>query len=261
MGLTYNYGVSRMDKHIEFPDDATPLSDYSGLIPGWVYNLADLNRVEAENIMIAQRKYLKNLKKAPETWHGPEQLKTIFFLMTLLCPFSLAGDLSRNSEIHQFMNSVQSGSHEEVYFSESIRTTFASKGIFSFFRERRQYRGGLHPSVSYESVNYRRTKNGFEKISLETLFPKKSAQISLKDYCQKSLIKNPLSYFSGPEPIKTQLELSELQNFYLEPGAVVIFFEPYMVGGPMDEPFTVRFPYVVEARHDSPEDEGTEING
>lgn len=77
MDLICNYGVSRMNKHIEFPDNATPLSDYSGLILSWVYNLADLNRVEAENIMIAQRKYLKNLKKASETWHGPEQLKII----------------------------------------------------------------------------------------------------------------------------------------------------------------------------------------
>ena len=42
-----------------FPEGATPLSDGSGLIPKWVYTLVDLNRVEAENILGAQKKYLQ----------------------------------------------------------------------------------------------------------------------------------------------------------------------------------------------------------
>jgi len=43
-----------MVENFEFPQGATPLSDCSGLIPGWVNDISDLNRVEAENIMKAQ---------------------------------------------------------------------------------------------------------------------------------------------------------------------------------------------------------------
>lgn len=42
-----------------FPADATPVTDCSGLIPTWVHNLRDLNRVEGENILKAQRKYFR----------------------------------------------------------------------------------------------------------------------------------------------------------------------------------------------------------
>lgn len=45
-----------MDKLFEFPEGATPISDCSGLIPIWVHHLNDLNRVEAENILNAQKK-------------------------------------------------------------------------------------------------------------------------------------------------------------------------------------------------------------
>jgi hypothetical protein len=48
-----------MKRHFDVPQDATLLADCSGLIPVWVRTSHDLNRVEAENILKAQRKYLK----------------------------------------------------------------------------------------------------------------------------------------------------------------------------------------------------------
>ncbi|HSX13710.1 MAG TPA: hypothetical protein VLE96_04730 [Chlamydiales bacterium] len=39
-----------MPERFEFPEGAIPIGDCSGLIPVWVHNLNDLNRVEAENI-------------------------------------------------------------------------------------------------------------------------------------------------------------------------------------------------------------------
>lgn len=48
-----------MPEQFEFPEGATPISDCSSLIPPWFHHLNDLNRVEAENIMNAQRKYLQ----------------------------------------------------------------------------------------------------------------------------------------------------------------------------------------------------------
>lgn len=43
----------------EFPEGATPISDSSDLLIPWVQNMHDLNRVEAENISHAQKKYLR----------------------------------------------------------------------------------------------------------------------------------------------------------------------------------------------------------
>lgn len=66
-----------MAKWLEFPDGATPLGDCSGLIPAWVHHLEDLNRVEAENIAQAQKKYLKKSVPDPKSWFHVEKLKTI----------------------------------------------------------------------------------------------------------------------------------------------------------------------------------------
>ncbi|NNM43541.1 MAG: hypothetical protein HKM07_04295 [Chlamydiae bacterium] len=66
-----------MIERFEFPEDATPISDCSGLIPGWVHDLGDLNRVEAENIMNAQRKYLRGRIDEPKKWFQVPELKAI----------------------------------------------------------------------------------------------------------------------------------------------------------------------------------------
>lgn len=66
-----------MKEHFTFPEGATPLSDCSGLITTWVHNLQDLNRVEAENILNAQRKYLRNPVDDPQNWFHIAGLKTI----------------------------------------------------------------------------------------------------------------------------------------------------------------------------------------
>jgi Fic-DOC domain mobile mystery protein B len=61
----------------EYPEGATPISDYSDLIPTWVQTIGDLNRVEAENIMIAQRKYLHGPIVDPKIWFTVTDLKTV----------------------------------------------------------------------------------------------------------------------------------------------------------------------------------------
>lgn len=67
----------KMPENFEFPEGATPLSDCSGLIPLWVHHLYDLNRVEAENILVAQVKYLKGRIKNPQIWFQVKELKAI----------------------------------------------------------------------------------------------------------------------------------------------------------------------------------------
>lgn len=67
----------KMPERFEFPEGTTPIGDCSGLIPLWVHHLQDLNRVEAENIMNAQRKYLRGVATDPKNWFQVKELKAI----------------------------------------------------------------------------------------------------------------------------------------------------------------------------------------
>lgn len=66
-----------MSERFEFPEGATPIADCSDLIPVWVHNLNDLNRVEAENIMQAQQKYLRRPSNDLKDWFQAGELKAI----------------------------------------------------------------------------------------------------------------------------------------------------------------------------------------
>src|SRR5882757_7560109 len=66
-----------MIRQFDFPEGSTPITDCSGLIPLWVHHLNDLNRVEAENIMNAQRKYLQGRIGDPQNWFQVKELKAI----------------------------------------------------------------------------------------------------------------------------------------------------------------------------------------
>jgi len=61
----------------ESPEGATPITDYSGLKPKWVHTKQDLNRVEAENILEAQRKLLRHTDNNPTNWFGIKELRKI----------------------------------------------------------------------------------------------------------------------------------------------------------------------------------------
>jgi Fic-DOC domain mobile mystery protein B len=68
-------------RNFDFPQGATPLNDYSGLKLSWVQFLSDLNRAEAENIFLAQKRYLHCAVNSPETWFNPGVLKKIHWAM------------------------------------------------------------------------------------------------------------------------------------------------------------------------------------
>lgn len=60
----------------DFPSGATPISDASDLIPTWVHQKQDLNRIESENIFKAQKKYFRTKVQDPKIWfHIPELRK------------------------------------------------------------------------------------------------------------------------------------------------------------------------------------------
>jgi Fic-DOC domain mobile mystery protein B len=66
-----------MIKNFQFPEGATPIPECSGLIPTWVHNLSDLNRIEGTNIHYAHRKYLRPPISHPKYWFNVKQLRTI----------------------------------------------------------------------------------------------------------------------------------------------------------------------------------------
>ena len=53
---------------LEFPEGATPLHDESDLLIPWVRTMSDLNRVEAENILQAQERYLRVTSRTGWQW-------------------------------------------------------------------------------------------------------------------------------------------------------------------------------------------------
>lgn len=59
------------------PIGATPINDCSGLIPKWVHTMQDLNRVEAESILSAQVRYLREQPARPSVWFKVEFLKGV----------------------------------------------------------------------------------------------------------------------------------------------------------------------------------------
>ncbi|HSW73443.1 MAG TPA: mobile mystery protein B [Chlamydiales bacterium] len=65
----------------DFPEGATPIHDASGLKISWVKNLEDLNGIEAENISLAQRKYLRGPIKDPVFWFDVKTLSQIHYDM------------------------------------------------------------------------------------------------------------------------------------------------------------------------------------
>lgn len=66
-----------MIRYFECPEGATPIDDCSGLIPAWVHHLTDLNRIEAENILKAQQKYLRGTIRDPKQWFQVKKLMAI----------------------------------------------------------------------------------------------------------------------------------------------------------------------------------------
>lgn len=70
-----------MKVSFEFPEGATPLNDCSGLKPFWVTSISDLNRVEAENILKAQTRFLSGNIDHPKNWYNVPFLKKVHTFM------------------------------------------------------------------------------------------------------------------------------------------------------------------------------------
>jgi Fic-DOC domain mobile mystery protein B len=62
---------------LEFPEGSTPIPDISDLRIPWVQTMKDLNRVEAENIFEAQRRYLRVSSSGVLQWFNYKEFQVI----------------------------------------------------------------------------------------------------------------------------------------------------------------------------------------
>lgn len=62
---------------LEFPEASTPIPDISDLLIPWVRTMGDLNRVEAENIFEAQRRYLRASSSNSFQWFNYKEFQAI----------------------------------------------------------------------------------------------------------------------------------------------------------------------------------------
>jgi len=86
--------------------------------------------------------------------------------------------------------------------------------------------------------------NRYEVVTLDDLFKTDEQKEFLRAACEKSLKKDPLTYFKGQDPLRTTLTQEDIHTFVMDDQNLIIIFQPYSVGGGADGPFLVKIPFV-----------------
>ena len=109
----------------DYPEGATPLADYSGLLRTEVHNQGDLNRFETENIADAKKRFLEKNVGDPALWFNIGTLKLIHKAMVGRV-WAWAGDFRRSVtsigiepnrislQLSEFCREVSAWSYEAV---------------------------------------------------------------------------------------------------------------------------------------------------
>ncbi len=131
------------------------------------------------------------------------------------------------------------------HFIYSFRTVFFSKDIVSFFGILSVYDQLPHPRWRYEGKNFCRINDKLQEIRLNDLFPTESQREFLRNYCENQIKENDCSYFLGEGAFRDKLEKDEIRTFVIDDRFFIIFFQPYTVGGLIDDqiPWHVKIPY------------------
>lgn len=141
-----------------------------------------------------------------------------------------------------FMAEVLQGSVDECPFNLSydLRTIFYSKELISLFGEFHQYTHLPHGWAKYEGRTFYKKNGKFIPLFLNDLISDKKGWEFIRNYCENVLKNDPCSYFSGEEPLRTVLELKDLNTFILDDQALIFVFQPYTVAGGTDGPPVVK---------------------
>jgi hypothetical protein len=150
-----------------------------------------------------------------------------------------------NSVKADFLQTILNGELGESPFQMhyELKTVFFSQDIVSLFGEMHVDDHLPHGSSRYEGKTFCRIRGKLEEIALNDIFVTKEQREFLRKYCEENLRRNPISYFSGEKPLRARLEYEDLHAFVVDDRSLIIFFQPYAVGGLSDGPLHVRIPY------------------
>jgi hypothetical protein len=142
----------------------------------------------------------------------------------------------------RFIAEVLEGAVDECPFdmSYNLRTVFYSKELISLFGGFHKYTHLPHGSAKYEGRTFYKKNGKFIQLVLNDLITNRQGWEFIRKYCENVFKNDPCTYFSGDEPLRTKLELQELNTFTLDEQAIILVFQPYTVAGGMDGPPIVR---------------------
>lgn len=159
-----------------------------------------------------------------------------------------------NSIKKNFLLSIVQEDVEESPFhvKYSLRTVFFSEELVSLFGEIQVYESLPHAWARYEGRTLFKIHGKFQEIKLGDLFPTPRQKEFLRKYCEDDLKTQSVSYFSGDNLLHTTLKQEDIRLFVLDDKFLIIFFQPYTVGGLGDGPFHVKIPYeTLKKEHES----------
>jgi len=150
-----------------------------------------------------------------------------------------------NSIKKYFLLSILQEEPEESPFhiNYSLRTVFFSKDVVSLFGEIHVYEHLPHAWTRYEGKTFFKIHGKFQEVKLGDLFPTSRQKEFLRKYCEDDLKTQPVSYFFGDNPLHKALKQEDIRLFVLDGKFLIIFFQPYKVGGFGDGPSHVKIPY------------------
>lgn len=162
----------------------------------------------------------------------------------------LSGCLDRNAVLlddlsglkRQFITEVLESAVDECPFnlSYNLRTVFYSKELVSLFGEFHQYTHLPHGWTKYEGRTFYKKNGKFISLVLNDIISDKKGWEFIRGYCENVLRADPCTYFSGEQPLRTFLELEDLNTFTLDDQSLILIFQPYTVAGEIDGPPVVR---------------------
>ena len=146
---------------------------------------------------------------------------------------------------NEFIQQIHSedGDGGPYSFNYKFRTIFSSQEVNSLFGELTVHDRLPHGWKYYEGKTFCNINNRRAEISLRDLFPTDKQREFLRLICENSLKKEPVSYFSGNEPLHTSLTQDDINTFVVDDQHLIIIFQPYIVGGGADGPFFVKIPF------------------
>ncbi len=175
------------------------------------------------------------------------------YLFLILCVLLLSGCRDQeknhaddlNSVKKNFLVSILENEVEEGPFQMNyiLRTVFFSKDIISLFGEVYVYEHLPHGWWRYEGKTLCRVQGKLKEVELWDLFTTAAQREFLRKYCEKSLKTDSISYFSGGNPLRIRFDYEDIRTFVIDDKFLIIFFQPYAVGGLGDGPLHIKIPY------------------